>query len=442
MELTGLSASNRMLSRVVRTRQDEVMHFADTPVLFGINPIAADLDFVGSRYKPTLRITGAVTSLAPQAAMPYDIKLINMHDNHNATLDYEFNNEQLKSLVDKGLYLDGFNFDPSPLLNAELVLSGLADVDVLPPAREGEPPIVGVNVHMAGPVSMTLDNSGYDLEAELFDNYAERVKDASENTREHEVDYTTDHEDIFAGEKTAEYIGDHYSLPGRETNRMSYAHKTLDADMELESAAELDKFEATLSDGTPLMVTADDTFGKQAAQMFAEEIERKRREFIEQRDNTFSEHNELASKSDELGEAQWDEDLGDIDFGDDEAEAVESQPEEVVAEAASDESEYDEILDDDLVVDDDEVEDIFADDDAREAERDKKRKRSQRTQNVERQVDNITAEERGQEFGDKDLDLDVPVQQSSKPQHKKKHVFVPPTKKQEELQREDDGFEL
>lgn len=437
MELTGLSTSNRMLSRVLRTRHDELMHFADTPVLFGINPIAADLDFVGQQYKPTLRITGAVTSLAPQAAMPYDIKLINMHDNHNATLDYEFSTEQLKSLVDKGLYLDGFNFDPSPLLNAELVLSGLADVDVLPPAREGEPPIVGVNVHMAGPVSMTLDNSGYDLEAELFDNYAERVKDAPEQTREHEVDYTTDREDIFADEKTVDYIGDHYSLPGRETNRMSSVHKTLDTNLELESAAELDKFEATLSDGTPLMVTADDTFGKQAAQMFAEEIERKRREFIEQRDNAFSEHNELASKSDELDEAQWDEDLGDVDFGDEEvaeADTSESQPE-----AESEELEHEEPADD-LVVDDDEVEDIFAEDDAREAERDKKRKRSQHTQNVERQVDNITAEERGHEFGDEDLDLDTP-KQASKPQ-KKKHVFVPPTEKQDEPQREDDGFEL
>lgn len=438
MELTGLSTSNRMLSRVLRTRHDELMHFADTPVLFGINPIAADLDFVGQQYKPTLRITGAVTSLAPQAAMPYDIKLINMHDNHNATLDYEFSTEQLKSLVDKGLYLDGFNFDPSPLLNAELVLSGLADVDVLPPAREGEPPIVGVNVHMAGPVSMTLDNSGYDLEAELFDNYAERVKDAPEQTREHEVDYTTDREDIFADEKTVDYIGDHYSLPGRETNRMSSVHKTLDTNLELESAAELDKFEATLSDGTPLMVTADDTFGKQAAQMFAEEIERKRREFIEQRDNAFSEHNELASKSDELDEAQWDEDLGDVDF-DDEGDEI-AVPESLMQEAESEEVEFEEPADD-LVVDDNEaVEDIFAEDDAREAERDKKRKRSQRTQNVERQVDSITAEERGHEFGDGDLDLDTP-KQSSAPQ-KKKHVFVPPTEKQDEPQREDDGFEL
>lgn len=434
MELTGLSTSNRMLSRVLRTRQDELMHFADIPVLFGINPIAADLDFVGQQYKPTLRITGAVTSLAPQAAMPYDIQLINMHDNHNATLDYEFSNEQLKSLVDKGLYLDGFNFDPSPLLNAELVLSGLADVDVLPPAREGEPPIVGVNVHMAGPVSMTLENSGYDLEAELFDNYAERVKDAPEQTREHEVDYTTDHEDIFADEKTVDYIGNHYSLPGREANRMSSAHKTLDTNLELESAAELDKFEATLSDGTPLMVTADDTFGKRAAQMFAEEIERKRREFIEQRDNAFSEHNELASKTDELDEAQWDEDLGDVDFGDAEVDTQEAQPE-----TESEEAEFEEPADD-LVVDDDEVEDIFAEDDAREAERDKKRKRSQRTQNVERQVDNITAEERGHGLGDESLELDTP-KQSSTPQ-KKKHVFVPPTEKQNEPQREDDGFEL
>ncbi len=248
------------------------------------------------------------------------------------------------------------------------------------------------------------------------------------------MDYTTDREDIFADEKTVDYIGDHYSLSGREANRMSSAHKTLDTNLELESAAELDKFEATLSDGTPLMVTADDTFGKQAAQMFAEEIERKRREFIEQRDNAFSEHNELASKTDELDEAQWDEDLGDVDFGDAEVDTQEAQ-----TEAESEELEYEEPADD-LVVDDDEVEDIFAEDDAREAERDKKRKRSQRTQNVERQVDNITAEERGHELGDESLELDTP-KQSSTPQ-KKKHVFVPPTEKQNEPQREDDGFEL
>lgn len=182
------------------------------------------------------------------------------------------------------------------------------------------------------------------------------------------------------------------------------------------------------------MVTADDTFGKQAAQMFAEEIERKRREFIEQRDNAFSEHNELASKSDELDEAQWDEDLGDVDFGDEEVDIPDPQPE-----AESEELEHEEPADD-LAVADDEVEDIFAEDDAREAERDKKRKRSQRTQNVERQVDSITAEERGQEFGDESLELDTP-KQASKPQ-KKKHVFVPPTEKQDEPQREDDGFEL
>ena len=128
--------------------------------------------------------------------------------------------------------------------------------------------------------------------------------------------------------------------------------------------------------------------------------------------------------------------MGDVGFGDEEvaeADTSESQPE-----AESEELEHEEPADD-LVVDDDEVEDIFAEDDAREAERDKKRKRSQHTQNVERQVDNITAEERGHEFGDEDLDLDTP-KQASKPQ--KKHVFVPPTEKQDEPQREDDGFEL
>lgn len=399
MELSGYKNSNRSLRNVIRANRSQHIHFDQVPVLVAIRPIETHIDFVGQQHKPVLRIVGDAAAVAPQAPLPYDIRRINMIGNNDITLDYQFTTDQLMSLVDKGLYMDGFSVKESDLLNSELILEGFSDIDIVAPATPDEQPLVGVNFHFDEPVQMTKDNSGYDLEHELFDNYREYVIENGllDNEYGTEINKATEVQDIFANDAEVEYAGERYakSGPGQIASRDNIYDRLLDTD--LKSKKSLERFAATLNDPEPEAVDFDDTFGQRAARKFSADIAEKREEFWAKRERDNVAHNDLVSAVDSLDDDAWDTeelsdedfDLPDLDF-DDEAVTGERESREVES------------------VPESEADDIFADlddDDRRERDNDRTSQRARQAQRTNDVVDSISAEERGvstQEY--KDLD--------------------------------------
>lgn len=159
---------------------------------FGVSvlfrPDVSVLHFVGERHRPQLHLEGDLVSMVPSDEMPFGVTGVAFGTDASIrtprlSLDYDFTESQIKSLVDKGLYLDGF---PMPTMFTENAWSVPANVDMrmLPPVTPDGVPLLAVDVTDLASVSADMSTTGYDF-TEFFDDYhAEYAENQATRDRE------------------------------------------------------------------------------------------------------------------------------------------------------------------------------------------------------------------------------------------------------------------
>lgn len=120
--------------------------------------------------RPYLHLMGQLRAL--KGTLPYGVNDA-VYDKKGPRVDmfYEFTNDQLANLVKKGLYEKGFEV-PDLIKNAELELPVSCNVAVVKPNSEVQFPLVFAHVDGLRDMTLTNQNSGYNLET-----YFENVKD-------------------------------------------------------------------------------------------------------------------------------------------------------------------------------------------------------------------------------------------------------------------------
>ena len=329
MELAGFDSRNPGIQRVIRSAGESAVVLNDVPVWMVFTPIEADLEFVGPRHVPQLRMSGDMNKVIPQVGMPYDITTVNFDGARSLTrtADYLFSNDQLQSLVAKGLYHNGFSMDSEKILGSAVAMPANADMVIVPPDIEDAPPLVSVEVDLPPVFEMTQANSGYDLAAELFPDYRGELLDKGA-LAEHDqpgVEQVGENQygDLFAGEAVAEYDAELYDRgPGalaasdRERNTALEALRgrklvSGDALAELAHGRDLDE----PAEDAVFVGSLGGKFGKEASAFFQENIIAERERIIAEREERMGTTRQDPDSFSDLEGVDLD-DLGDLDFDD------------------------------------------------------------------------------------------------------------------------------
>lgn len=159
-----------------------------------------------SNYRPVLHVRGRLVGLVPYGSpeIAYGVTEVDFDqmDGGATTVDafYEFTDEQLVSLVEKGFFNEGFE-PPSDLLNQVWMLPAHYEGVVIAPRNENEAPLAFLDVIDRDGLVVDAVTSGLDL-SDYFPDYLAQIR-ARENETEKVVDHAlerTDHvNDIFAG---------------------------------------------------------------------------------------------------------------------------------------------------------------------------------------------------------------------------------------------------
>lgn len=166
VKLAGFSASTPIARRLITDRPSGMISMDKVPVYGVFVAEEVSLSFVGHRHIPQLRLEGRLERLVPASPeqMPYEIGEISLVPNEGVkvTADYWFNNEQIASLVNKGLYLEGFE-PPAEWLGQPFEIDSQIDMKIVPPQREGEPPLLVADLGPLQVVDLSYEKSGYEL---------------------------------------------------------------------------------------------------------------------------------------------------------------------------------------------------------------------------------------------------------------------------------------
>lgn len=139
-----------------------------------VTPDTATLDFVGPHYRPVLRLKGMVSGMEVaenhrEAAAMYGIESIDFDTGEKydgrprMTCDYTFDEEQIKRLVDKGLYDPDFAPPRDLFTTEQWLIPAKVDLQVSQPEHEGEPAVLLCDVQNVRALPMSRASSGYDL---------------------------------------------------------------------------------------------------------------------------------------------------------------------------------------------------------------------------------------------------------------------------------------
>lgn len=159
-----------------------------------------------SNYRPVLHVRGRLVGLVPYGSpeIAYGVTEVDFDqmDGGATTVDafYEFTDEQLVSLVQKGFFNEGFE-PPNDLLNQVWMLPAHYEGVVIAPRNENEAPLAFIDVIDRDGLVVDAVTSGLDL-SDYFPDYLAQIR-ARENGIEKTVESMlerTDHvNDIFAG---------------------------------------------------------------------------------------------------------------------------------------------------------------------------------------------------------------------------------------------------
>lgn len=203
--VTGMKRSNRWARHALSMRgveSREVKGEADIKVL--VDTLYFTNHGARSNYRPVLHVRGRLVGLVPYGSpeIAYGVTEVDFDqmDGGATTVDafYEFTDEQLVSLVEKGFFNEGFE-PPSDLLNQVWMLPAHYEGVVIAPRNENEAPLAFLDVVDRDGLVVDAVTSGLDL-SDYFPDYLAQIR-----ARDHEkaVDHAlerTDHvNDVFAG---------------------------------------------------------------------------------------------------------------------------------------------------------------------------------------------------------------------------------------------------
>lgn len=206
--VTGMRRSNPWMSRALSMRgieSQEVEGEADIKVF--VDTLYFTNHGPRSNYRPVLHVRGQLVGLVPYGSseIAYGVTEVAFDremEGGNVTVDsfYEFTDEQLVALVQKGFFNEGFE-PPNDLLNQIWELPAHYKGIVIAPSNEQEAPLAFLDVLDRDGLIIDAMTSGLDL-VDYFPDYLTEIR-----SRDQENDKTVDHalertdhvNDIFAG---------------------------------------------------------------------------------------------------------------------------------------------------------------------------------------------------------------------------------------------------
>lgn len=205
--VTGMKRSDRWAKHALSMRgveSREVKGEADIEVL--VDTLYFTNHGARSNYRPVLHVRGRLVGLVPYDSpeIAYGVTAVDFDqmDGGATTVDafYEFTDEQLVSLVEKGFFNEGFE-PPSDLLNQVWMLPAHYEGVVIAPRNEQEAPLVFLDVIDRDGLVVDAVTSGLDLSDYFPDYLAQiRIRDHdNEKLDERTLDRTNQVDDIFAG---------------------------------------------------------------------------------------------------------------------------------------------------------------------------------------------------------------------------------------------------
>lgn len=195
-------------------------------------PDTAVLQFVGEHKRPVVRLKGMVTKLTPteagaEQAAAYGIEEITFNTSPGSSehqprmvCDYVFDNNQLKELIDKGLYEDDFAIPTEYLTSNELRVPMDVSLAVTAPEMADGNSVLLYNIEDIRHSEVDLQGSGFDLAAQCEAVRAREAQAQRQDERQRDVPQQQAGTDMFADVAYAE----------RETSRV--ADRSFDASLE------------------------------------------------------------------------------------------------------------------------------------------------------------------------------------------------------------------
>lgn len=215
--VTGMRRSNRWVQRALSMRDVETREVegeADIKVL--VDTLYFTNHGPASNYRPVLHVRGRLVGLVPYDSpeIAYGVTEVTFDrnmDGGDSTVDafYEFSDEQLVALVQKGFFNEGFE-PPADLLNQMWQLPAHYKGIAIAPRNETEAPLVFLDVVDRDGLVIDSENSGLDL-SDYFPDYLSEIRSReSENSlsADRSLERTSQVNDMFAGMDLSEYDED------------------------------------------------------------------------------------------------------------------------------------------------------------------------------------------------------------------------------------------
>lgn len=173
MKVAGIKMNDPWASRASRDKNVHMEEVSGVSVETDVHMEQVSFEHHGpeQNYRPLLHLSGELRGITPSDTLPYGIDEITFRPGLGPMVDafYEFDDLQLKELVSKGYFNEGFE-PPANMTGILWQLPTTIDASVMAPEYVDDPPIVFVTVHGQAELALTLNNSGYDL-VEYFDNH-------------------------------------------------------------------------------------------------------------------------------------------------------------------------------------------------------------------------------------------------------------------------------
>lgn len=215
--VTGMRRSNRWVQRALSMRDVETREVdgeADIKVL--VDTLYFTNHGPTSNYRPVLHVRGRLVGLVPYDTpeIAYGVTEVTFDrnmDGGDSTVDafYEFSDEQLVALVQKGFFNEGFE-PPADLLNQVWQLPAHYKGIAIAPRNETEAPLVFLDVVDRDGLVIDSENSGLDL-SDYFPDYLSEIRSReNENSlsADRSMERTSQVNDMFAGMDLSEYDED------------------------------------------------------------------------------------------------------------------------------------------------------------------------------------------------------------------------------------------
>lgn len=215
--VTGMRRSNRWVQRALSMRDVETREVegeADIKVL--VDTLYFTNHGPHSNYRPVLHVRGRLVGLVPYDSpeIAYGVTEVTFDrnmDGGDSTVDafYEFSDEQLVALVQKGFFNEGFE-PPADLLSQVWQLPAHYKGIAIAPRNETEAPLVFLDVVDRDGLVIDSENSGLDL-SDYFPDYLSEIRSReSENglSADRSMERTSQVNDMFAGMDLSEYDED------------------------------------------------------------------------------------------------------------------------------------------------------------------------------------------------------------------------------------------